>query len=422
MKLLEKIFSIKNIDTKKVITILGIKIKFKNKYKILQLQNKELENKLKNLEIETKKFENKLKNLEIETKEFENKFDNDLNSKTKKLENDFETKLQNNAENAEKLIKSTNKTTNEYLIKKLRENNYERLLADYKLCGFSQELLKEFETLARSKYCWLVENNNLWLLYMQVMIENDCTDELECTIKKYMHFHNLKGVENFPVVANHFYKQGYTNERIEKSSKIFEKLKASEGKFAELIKGKSIAVVGNGPVEVGKGHGQEIDNHDIVIRFNEFHTEGDYAKDYGSKTDVWVNYSANQDFCNFDKNIDCKLFLWIFDSLYFRRDIALENMFSVIDKEWDIYGIDTAKEIWNKYQFYHSPTTGFYLIMHLYNLRKTFENIDFYGFKFLETDNSSQLHYFAGDDSFEAHPWHNFDAEAEFLKHFINKT
>ena len=380
MKILENIFSIKNIETKKVITILGIKIKFKNKYKILQMQNEELKNKLNN------------------------------------LDNHFKVKT----ENIEKLISTSNKKTIEYLICKLREHSYEKLLADYKYNGYSDEILKEFENLARSKYCWFVENNNLWLLYMQVMIENNRTDELESTSKKYMHFHNIKDIENYPVVANYFHKQGYTNELIEKSSKIFEKLKTSKGKFAELIKDKSIAVVGNGPSEVGKGHGEEIDKHDIVIRFNEFHIEGDFAKDYGIKTDVWVNYSANKDFSKFNKDIDCKLFLWTFDSLYFRENIALFNLFSVIDKEWDYFGIDTAKEIWNKYQFYYAPTTGFYLIIYLLALRKSFENIDFYGYKFLENQDSPNLHYY-DNKTLDSLNYHNIGAESIFLKSLIEE-
>lgn len=375
MKFLEKIFSVKNMETKKVVTILGIKIKFKNKYKILQMQNEELNDFLNN------------------------------------LKND----IKNKSENFEKHINTTNKETIEYLIRKLRDDNYERLLSDYKYNGFSDNLLENFESFARSKHCWFVENNNLWLLYMQVMIENNCTAEIENTLKKYMHFHNLKNVENFPVVANYFYKQGYTNELIEKSSKIYEKLKASEGKFAEFIKDKSIAVVGNGPSEIGKGHGQEIDNHDIIIRFNEFHTEGNYAKDYGTRTDVWVNYSANKNFSNFNKNFDCRLILWIFDSFYFRENIALENLFSVINKEWDSFGIDTSKEIWNKYNFYYAPTTGFYLIIHLLNLKGSFKNIDFYGYKFLEIQDSKNLHYY-DNKTLNSLNYHNINAESVFFK------
>lgn len=46
---------------------------------------------------------------------------------------------------------------------------------------------------------------------------------------------------------------------------------------------KSIAVVGNGPCELGQCRGYEIDEHDYVIRFNNYKIDG-YQEDYGSKT------------------------------------------------------------------------------------------------------------------------------------------
>ena len=48
----------------------------------------------------------------------------------------------------------------------------------------------------------------------------------------------------------------------------------------------SIAVVGNGPCQIGKKTGEEIDAHEYVYRFNNFKIEG-YEEDYGSKTTHW---------------------------------------------------------------------------------------------------------------------------------------
>ncbi|WP_137156052.1 polysaccharide pyruvyl transferase family protein [Rhizobium sp. FKL33] len=55
---------------------------------------------------------------------------------------------------------------------------------------------------------------------------------------------------------------------------------------------KRIAVVGNSSVETGLGKGQDIDGHDLVIRFNLPAVPKDAQPDYGSKTDLLVcNYS-----------------------------------------------------------------------------------------------------------------------------------
>jgi len=53
-----------------------------------------------------------------------------------------------------------------------------------------------------------------------------------------------------------------------------------------FFKGKSYAIIGNGPCELGRGRGREIDSRDIVVRFNNFSL--DYSVDYGIKVDAWV--------------------------------------------------------------------------------------------------------------------------------------
>ena len=48
-----------------------------------------------------------------------------------------------------------------------------------------------------------------------------------------------------------------------------------------------IAIVGNSPILLEKELGEEIDSHDIVVRFNRFVTDG-FEKHAGSKIDYWV--------------------------------------------------------------------------------------------------------------------------------------
>jgi hypothetical protein len=66
-------------------------------------------------------------------------------------------------------------------------------------------------------------------------------------------------------------------------------LEQYEDSFARLIlanKG-SICVVGNSPCDIGRGLGPAIDDHAVVIRFNNFSTSPEHAQDYGTKCDVW---------------------------------------------------------------------------------------------------------------------------------------
>lgn len=64
-------------------------------------------------------------------------------------------------------------------------------------------------------------------------------------------------------------------------------------RFYEYLQSASIIVVGNSPCEIGKNKGELIDQHDIVIRFNNFHLGLDeHSADYGKKTSVWLHSGA----------------------------------------------------------------------------------------------------------------------------------
>ncbi len=66
-------------------------------------------------------------------------------------------------------------------------------------------------------------------------------------------------------------------------------LEQHEGSFAKLIRENkgSICVVGNSPCEIGRRLGRAIDDHALVVRFNNFSTSPEHAQDYGVKCDVW---------------------------------------------------------------------------------------------------------------------------------------
>lgn len=62
---------------------------------------------------------------------------------------------------------------------------------------------------------------------------------------------------------------------------------------ADLLRGKRIAVVGNGPSLLGKGMGGWIDGADVVVRMNCYQTRG-YEQDVGRRCDLWATTGPNQ--------------------------------------------------------------------------------------------------------------------------------
>ena len=50
----------------------------------------------------------------------------------------------------------------------------------------------------------------------------------------------------------------------------------------------TVAVVGNSPDLLGQGKGEEIDSHDLVVRFNKISAETAQEEHTGKRTDIWV--------------------------------------------------------------------------------------------------------------------------------------
>jgi hypothetical protein len=78
--------------------------------------------------------------------------------------------------------------------------------------------------------------------------------------------------------------------------------KITDTTFESLIENKSVAVIGNASSLFEKEYGEEIDAHDIVIRFNKaanFYCNYDVSKTHGQKTHIWAFWSIG----GFIKNV-----------------------------------------------------------------------------------------------------------------------
>ena len=97
--------------------------------------------------------------------------------------------------------------------------------------------------------------------------------------------------------------------------------------IAALPKGL-IAVVGNGPYELGKAHGDEIDACAHVFRFNNAAVNSSYARDYGTRTDCWVispAYKPKHDNLIATQMFITGLSLWCRPGLYWQRFARVSN-------------------------------------------------------------------------------------------------
>ena len=184
--------------------------------------------------------------------------------------------------------------------------------------------------------------------------------------------------------------------------------------FEKLVAGKSVAVVGNGPQQINKGTGKEIDAHDIVIRFNNFSIEG-YEKDYGKRTDIWVRNCNVYESKNRHNPGQFKMIVWKFEKLRWDRNRALWFMaaaqalagkivYGTIDQ--NVFSLKSG-----------SPTLGAIVIKFLVSDTKA-KSVNAYGFSFLDKEGEEKfgVHYY--DDYFDIAS-HNYEVESKLLREML---
>lgn len=285
----------------------------------------------------------------------------------------------------------------------------------------SEELGQFFLKLAQKGFEHL--DNVVWIEYIQYLICcNDIEKALE-QLKIYKHVHNLKDIERFLYVSNFAYKSGFSNEIIEKASNVYEELEKNTNSnlFKQLINGNSVAVVGNGPSEVGKGSGKEIDDYDVVIRFNNYHTKG-FEQDYGNKTTIHIKGLAPDILHGIDDD-NVKLVNYTLDPT---KSMLLDGYLEAMIEESQKYKIAYFKEDVMQNAISNStiqfPTAGFTTLMYLFTNKEkeNIKNIGCYGFSYKQTaiDNKSS-HYFEKRHFFK-NLKHDLVAEAMFLKKYLN--
>jgi len=86
------------------------------------------------------------------------------------------------------------------------------------------------------------------------------------------------------------HEHGYSSPKIERAAAVWSLLNdgSLSARVWEFLRAKTVAVVGNGDLR-GRGMGEEIDAHDVVVRFNNY-PKG-YEEDIGCRTDIWCRGS-----------------------------------------------------------------------------------------------------------------------------------
>ena len=358
---LQRLFSVTNEGYHKIIMILGMKFKFRNKYK-------ELKSGIGNLN--------------------------------------------------QRLSEAYN------IIHEMQKMEFETANWVWRTYGPSDELFARLEYLAQSPYQWNVQDSKIWLVYISCLLEKGKKEQALNALVKYASKYQYKDIERYLLVAQFAYMNNLRNEEIDKANFVYQKLEENRKNnvLAKLLENKTIAIVGNGPSEIGKSNGKEIDSHDIVIRFNNYRTDG-FEADYGSKTDIWARGSGGNDVI--DRKQKYQLVTWEADYSHWRVLYDyLDIMYRQVKGGQLIYNFDYDCHLsLRNASGIDFPTTGLVLIWDIYQKLGSLDNVDFYGFSFCQDmPDRYATHYFNDRTKEEAimrSEVHRIDKEAEFLKRLI---
>lgn len=288
--------------------------------------------------------------------------------------------------------------------------------------GATDELMCYYAKISATKSIWEKICPDFWLIYISVLFERGQDAEAEGVLNSYMNIYGLSGVAKYFLVSKLVDRLGLADAKVNSVAEIFGQLESGreQNLFEKMILGKSVAVVGNGPSEIGKGKGKEIDAHEIVIRFNNYHLSG-YEEDYGTKTDIWICCSSD-DIQSRSPLSDFQLVVYEPDYMH---HILTEHMFDLLfqgvkNSKTPItyFGLDIHKEVREATGVF--PSTGLLTVYTVKKLNKTFTFNDCYGFSFLEnTENTHFNHYFFDREEQEdllRTRHHDVQRENEFLK------
>ena len=242
---------------------------------------------------------------------------------------------------------------------------------------------------------------------------------LEIYIKK-------AGTDNIPhwlAVADLAWKHGITNSRIEKAHLVYEEIRKNEDKeyLKNYLQNKSIAIVGNGPQELGKNSGKEIDSHDVVVRFNLFSLDDKYKKDYGTKTNIWCVVPLLQ--FTLPNN-------YVKDILIICHDIYMNYIYSENQDNMEIYYNQMQKGVklcaYSDYIIKHfqdyinTPSTGFTILSWLKYLNSNITIKNVYGFSFKDEVISDFVDYTFKHKETVSYTEHSLLIEKDILKKIFN--
>ncbi|MBF4554904.1 glycosyltransferase family 29 protein [Pseudomonas sp. p50] len=181
---------------------------------------------------------------------------------------------------------------------------------------------------------------------------------------------------------------------------------------------RSLAVVGNSPVEVSKRKGETIDSYNKVLRFNSAITDYPYSLDYGKKTNILIinpRYYETQRNKKFDLD-----FVIISDgNLFSTKDLyyKINDLLQFTDK---ICLIPRKVDLQLTQKIYASPSSGLKFLTWLYAINGAIPKKSLFGFSLTDQAHGVATSY-ANGRKVGLNTIHNWSSEKIHLEEVLLK-
>jgi hypothetical protein len=185
--------------------------------------------------------------------------------------------------------------------------------------------------------------------------------------------------------------------------------------------GEEIILVGNGRSLVGRGLGQKIDSFPIVVRFNNFVTEG-FEEHVGARTDWWARNALDEESPRTEPFKKIILRLGVKDFEQFRKGCTevypnLQAKYPHVNVE--IIPLSVYTELLKNFGEKANPLTGTVIAAHL--LRK-YARVHVCGFDNMSGAKGDLRHYYSETATVgESVEWHEPDKEHQFMDGLIRE-
>lgn len=317
-------------------------------------------------------------------------------------------------------VRSRTKSPPPVTVSESRRQDFNILRAEFRELGARHDLLSRGRSLIENSVAWGALHPQTWLVYAMAFLEAGDTASAEKTLRRYAARNGVRYLADCLPLAHFARGIGLTTDAISRSADVFSILVANRDKdvFGEFVRGRSVAVVGNGPGNIKSGRGKEIDSHDVVIRFNNY--PNDYREDYGSRTDIWVR-GAHKDVRDRYDIARYGLVLWEME--LFRNilehpthtDILFRDTLFFPDKVTFI-SAETKRGL-REDSGLILPTSGAQTIWALKQARGNLDGVDVYGFSGLDGTKDFG-HYF--DQLSDMSVRHDVQAESAYLRSILS--